>query len=163
MIGLFEDRALFEHRRGVEAAVESEGPIVVRALQTRAGTFTGFDDLRAAVRTGIDKDADLAVGAAQDDQRHAHEVEGEVIARLGHPAVVADAVPVAEEDPLAFALIEPRRSITPAGQGLGRVPTAAHARVMAGLKDIIGLKIRDHRHYPLAGGLSRSCDLSFRF
>ena len=121
---------------------------MVGALQPRAGALAALDDLRTAMRTGIDEGADLAVGAAHDDQWHAHEIEGEVAARLGHPALVADAVPVAEEDPLAFALIEPRRGVTPSGQGLGGVPATAHARVMAGFEDIIRLKIRDHPHYP---------------
>src|SRR3954453_24108200 len=98
MIGLLEHRALLEHRHRVEAAVESKGPVVVRALQPRAGALAALDDLRTAMRTGIDEGADLTVCAAQDDQWHAHEIEGEVAARLGHPALVADAVPVAEED-----------------------------------------------------------------
>src|SRR6516164_4205496 len=97
------------------------------------------------MRTGIDKGADLAVGAAHDNQRHAHKVEGEVAARLGHPALMADAVPIAEKDPLALALVEPWRGVAPAGQGLGGVPASAHARVVAGLEDVLRLEIRDHR------------------
>src|SRR5271168_2502591 len=100
------------------------------------------------MRTGIDEGADLTIGAAHDDQWHAHEVKREVAARLGHPAMVADAVPVAEEDPLAFAPIKPRRGVTPSWQSLSGVPAPAHARVMAGLEDIIWLKIRDHPRYP---------------
>jgi len=118
-------------------------------LQPRAGALAVLDDLRTAMRTGIDEGADLAVGAAHDDQWHAYEIESEVASRLGHPALVSDAVPVAEEDPLAFALIEPRRGVTPSGQGLGGVPATAHARVMAGFEDIIRLKIRDHPHTTL--------------
>ena len=86
------------------------------------------------------------VGTAQDDQRDADKVKGEVAAGLGHAALVADAAPVAEEDALALALVEPRRGIAPAGQGFGNVPRPPHARVMTGLEQIVGLEIRDHRH-----------------
>src|ERR1700738_4091801 len=119
---MFMARNCREHRRREEAAVESKGPIVVGALQARAGALAALDDLRTAMRTGINEGADLAVGAAHDDQWHAYEIESEVAARLGHPALTADAVPVAEESPLAFTLIEPRRGVTPSGQGLGGVP-----------------------------------------
>src|SRR5215469_11242148 len=136
---------------------------MIGALKPRAGALAAFDDLRAAVGTRIDEGADLTIGASHDNQWHAGEVERKITTRLRHTAVVANAVPVTEEDALAFALVEPRRRVAPAGQGLGGVPAPAYARIIAGLEDIIRFKIRDHSRYPSFGRLCRHGNLFYAF
>jgi len=100
VIGHLERGRFLEQRRRHKVAVQLERPGMVRTLHDAAGSLA-FHDLRAAMRAGVDEGADLAVLAAHHDQRHAAEVEGDVAADLGHAALVADASPELEEDPVA--------------------------------------------------------------
>src|SRR5258707_15492561 len=92
------------------------------------------------MRAGVDEGADLSVLAAHHDQRPAAEVEGDVAADVGHAALVADAVPELEKDPVAFALVESLGGVAPGRQGLGCVKATADAVVIARVEEIFGFE-----------------------
>ena len=102
-----------EFREGVRgadaavAAIEVVGPAVVHAGQELgAMAATACDHRVRAVGAHIMEGADLAVGPAHDEAAAAEELEGDIVARLGQLALVADDLPVRQKQVLALQLVE---------------------------------------------------------
>src|SRR4029077_19066441 len=85
-----------------ELAGRVERPRVVEALEEPRVAGVLPTDRRAAVSTGVEEHAHVAVGAADEDDRAAVDQAPAEVAGLLELRLVADVEPAAVEDPLAL-------------------------------------------------------------
>ena len=83
-----------------QRAVVAERPAVERTRQRHPVVGLAAADHRAAVCAGVDEAVQFAVLVPGDDDRLPADVGGEVVARVGHLALVGQVDPVALEDVL---------------------------------------------------------------
>ena len=95
-----------EERRPDARALLIVGPAVVGAADGSAIAVPVLQQLGAAMPARIDEGADLAVLAADHDQRDADQGEGEIVSGIFHLAFVPDIDPGDAEDPLKLELKE---------------------------------------------------------
>jgi myo-inositol-1(or 4)-monophosphatase len=89
-----------------QVTLRVERPRVVEALEDAsvAGILTA--DRRAAVGARVEQRADLAVGAAHEDDRPAADVAPDEVAGVWNLGLVANVQPAAVEDPLPLELVD---------------------------------------------------------
>jgi len=95
---------LFVHAQ--QAAVAPERPAVVITDELAGIALVGETHPVAAVRTGVEHDADRAVLGAAGDHRILPHIGGDEVALLWHLRFVADKQPAAREDPLQLERID---------------------------------------------------------
>ena len=105
-----------------QAAIELIGPLVVGADELRRCALFGGANARAAMAAGIVESSDLSLAVAYDDDRIVANLNREVVARLGHLAIMADEQPVAIENVLHVETVIIRIGIKGLFKSVARFP-----------------------------------------
>ncbi len=107
---LVEDLALLHMRCADQPAIEGIGPGVIGTGEA-AGIALALGHRHGAMPADGIQRAHLAILAAHDDDRLAHNVDGVIVAGIGHIFRAADAEPGFLEDGLDLERVEFRRGI----------------------------------------------------
>ena len=83
---------------------------------------------RAPVPAGIGEGVDPSLAVADDDDGFAEQVQGQVIAGLGHPVLASDENPCLQEDPLDLPVLPPPPWPAAARPGTAAVNSRAAAQ-----------------------------------
>lgn len=119
VIGAAEIADAFELHHALEGAIVAVGPAVVRAAELFRAAFLLGDDGGGVMAADVVEGAELAVIAADDEQRFVVDVDGEVLTGIFQLIVAANDLPVGGEDGVAFELADTRVEIPGRGDGGG--------------------------------------------
>src|SRR6056297_3624644 len=97
------------------AAIGTVGPVVVEAGNAARVACRFNQQTRAAMRTGVDECADLALGGPDAEKRLATQFECAVVKRRGKLALMADQAPGATKDTVCLPAKNPFIGVNAAG------------------------------------------------